>query len=503
MSEEPEESDNEQRKKFSLKNLQLDRRFMIVSIIMVISIVTIAFSTKNLFETNLRNWTINRGAFEGTNGALTGATININWAYHESTTAYGVWEWSFRYYGHGSASVIFIGLNQDPNLYSHSMNGYKLELEVQKPLSLQRIDGESITVLNSIYHPLDAQSTYRIKVIRSLENNFTIFVNDEYKFSAIDDTYTTSEAFELDWVNKQTLNWVLVTDSEEGGESWFDYFTGMPTANSTNFFTKVALYAPFVALGLVVLFYVFRLLLTEGSWTRFLVPLLLAIIIGVGVGYLFEFLRTVVPDPAPNTNTIVTTDTNGSAITSPITSPGGNDTNGGGTGVSPFIPPIEKKPVSIALLVVSGIFILLMISFVMIDFFRKREEEYHEQIIQKDVRWLPKATEADHRKRVIRAYHKASYDIIDHGVKSDRSMTPGEFEDVAKEKFELPDDSIDSLTDLYEEARFSEHEIESDKSEKAEKYFGKISQTLKERFKPKKSETDQEEIESEEIEERD
>ncbi|MFW9921705.1 MAG: DUF4129 domain-containing protein, partial [Candidatus Thorarchaeota archaeon] len=134
--------------------------------------------------------------------------------------------------------------------------------------------------------------------------------------------------------------------------------------------------------------------------------------------------------------------------------------------------------ISIVLFIVSGLFIVMMVAFVMIDFFRKRNDEFHEQIVEKDVRWLPKAAEEDHRKRIIRAYHKASYDLIDHGATSEKSMTPGEFEENSIKKFEIKEENLRDLTDLYEEARFSEHEIVSDKSSKAEILSEDISTDL-------------------------
>ena len=502
MSEAEEEREHEQERKFSLGRLQIDRRFLVIAIILLISIISISFSTQKLFGTDISDWSITRGAFEGDNGNLKGASLNVNWAYHESETAYGVWDWYFRYYGHGSASVIFIGLNQDTDFYSHCLNGYKLEIEVQKPFALQRLDDGQETTLVSAYFIFEAQTTYRIRVIRNEENNFTVSINGNHQFSVVDSTYNTSEVFELDWVHKQSLESVSVTDYV-GEADWTDYFSDMPTAESTNVFTKIALYAPFVALGLVILFYVIQLLLTEGSWTRFLLPLFLSIIIGVGVGYLFEFLRDVVPEPDISSISIETETTYNITSETPISSPlpSSNNTGGGG-GVSPIVPPIEKRPVSIALLVISSIFILVMIGFVMFDFFRRREEEYHEQIVQKDVRWLPKVTESDHRKRVIRAYHKASYDLIDHGVKSERSMTPGEFEVAAKTKFEETEEPFTDLTDLYEEARFSEHEIIQEKSLEAEKRLEELSTKLKKTRVKKDDETD-ESSDEEEIEERD
>ena len=138
-------------------------------------------------------------------------------------------------------------------------------------------------------------------------------------------------------------------------------------------------------------------------------------------------------------------------------------------------------------MVVAGVFIIAAITFVAIDFFKGREEEFHESTLDKDRRFIPAASSSDHRRRVIRAYHKASYDLIDHGAKSEKSMTPSEFGDKAKDQFTFTEDTLDGLTDLYEEARFSEHNITSDKSKQAEKFSENISSDIKKPIKDKKS----------------
>lgn len=74
-------------------------------------------------------------------------------------------------------------------------------------------------------------------------------------------------------------------------------------------------------------------------------------------------------------------------------------------------------------------------------------------------------------------------------------MTPGEFEESADEQFELPGDSMEKLIDLYDEARFSEHEMNEKESKKAEKYYDKI--TKKARKEEKKSAKSIEELSSE------
>ncbi|MHA1461561.1 MAG: DUF4129 domain-containing protein, partial [Candidatus Heimdallarchaeota archaeon] len=214
------------------------------------------------------------------------------------------------------------------------------------------------------------------------------------------------------------------------------------------------------------------------------------IIIGVGAALLFDYLRVVLSfsDPIPSGGTPSVTIDNTSSISPISTGPSNSTSDPGGTGGPGLLPPIPIKPVSIILLVVSAIFILLAVGFVMFDFIRKRDDEFHDQIVDRNVRWLPKASESDHRKRVIRAYHKTSYDLIDHGAESERSMTPGEFEHSAAEKLAVPEEPIEEITELYEKARFSDQEIDSKMSTKAEKHFDSISQDLRKAKKESKKE---------------
>ncbi|MHA1154541.1 MAG: DUF4129 domain-containing protein [Candidatus Heimdallarchaeota archaeon] len=490
MSEEAQDTGTKSKRKFSLSSLQVDRKFLIIALFLMISIVAVVFATRDLFETDIDDWTVTQGRFEGRDGTMIGTLPAHNWAYHDSKVAYGEWQWQFRYGTQGSASVIFIGSEQDPDAYSHSTNGYKIEFDITKHVSLKRIDGlYNEIVLGSTYVTIETGDIYTIKVTRFINNTFQVSINDQHKFTTNDATYTTSEVFELDWVFSHTLNWVEVTD-ELTDNSWSDYFVGMPQSSSTNIFTQIALFAPFIALALVILFYAFRLLLSEGSWTKFVIPLVLAIIIGVGAALLFDYLRDVLSfsDPIPSGGTPSVTIDNTSSISPISTGPSNSTSDPGGTGGPGLLPPIPIKPVSIILLVVSAIFILLAVGFVMFDFIRKRDDEFHDQIVDRNVRWLPKASESDHRKRVIRAYHKTSYDLIDHGAESERSMTPGEFEHSAAEKLAVPEEPIEEITELYEKARFSDQEIDSKMSTKAEKHFDSISQDLRKAKKESKKE---------------
>jgi len=482
------EKKTKSKKKFSLSRLKVDRKFIFITVFLVLSVVALAFSTKYLFDSNIDEWTVTQGLFEGEKGSLHARTPNDNWAYHESLVAYGEWDWNLRYYGSGSASITFIGLNKNYTNNEKTPQGYKLIFQVGQQLSINRLDSSSSeVVLNSTYFVPEARTLYAVKIIRTSNNQtFRVYVNGALMLNATDSTYTTSEVLELSWSNIQELDWIKTTDAI-GDNSWSDFFTGLPSADSDNIFTKIALYVPFITLGLILLLYVFRLFFSEGSWTRFAMPIFLAVIIGLGYGLLVDFIRENIPKfdpdtPSPPSDTGPTSTEPYNSSSSPPTYTDNqttyptptNSTNGPGgvfTGLSPRV-------ISNILLGVSGVFIVIAVVFIGIDFFRKRDDEFHEKILDKERRWMPTASTTDHRKRVIRAYHKASYDLIDHGAKSEKSMTPGEFESTSTDRFEIKDKSLEDLTDLYEEARFSEHELSEKESIKAEKSLDKISKQL-------------------------
>jgi len=476
-----EKEKSEKKMKFSQSKLKFDKKFIFVAVFLIISVMAISFSTYNLFKTDIDDWSKTYGVFVGENGVLLSKAPEWNWLFHESKVAYGRWEWNVRPASTSAASIIFIGNDQNINYYNYCQSGYKLVFDTSHNLAINKVSGfQSETEINSTSISPVRGTNYHIVITRTTEL-FTVLMNGELVLTAVDNDITTSEVLQLDWFGQNELEFIKVTDSVNDDNSWSDYFTGMPNATSDNVFTKIALYIPFITLGLVVLFYIFRLLFADGSWTKFLVPLVLAAIIGVGYGFLLDYLRdlsldtNLTPTGTPGTSGIPTSPdpTTGNVTTTPNPT---NTTTGGPVG---GWDDFGKTPVSIALLVISGLFVLVTVGFVVFDFYKKRDEEFHEDSIDKDVRWLPKAKAKDHRKRVIRAYHKTSYKLIDHGAKSAKDMTPGEFEKETKEKLELKDKSLDELTDLYEEARYSEHEISSKKSEKAEKHFDSIEKELK------------------------
>ncbi|MBN1328875.1 MAG: DUF4129 domain-containing protein [Candidatus Heimdallarchaeota archaeon] len=498
-----EESSKDNKVKSS--KFKFDKRFLVIASFLILSIVSFSFASRYLFSTDITNWSIPLGYFEGKEGSMAAKNPENNIATHLSNVSYGTWDWEIRYYGSGSASIIFIGLNQ--NFYSYNLctEGYKLQFEIGKSLALLRLDGYGImTELNSTYFAPEANERYHVKIIRFTNNTFNVFINDVFKLRALDGTYTESNYFQLDWYNIQTLYWVEVKDYI-GENDWSDYFSGLPAASSSNIFTKISLFLPYSALLLVLLFYVFRLLFSEGSWTRFLVPLIISLIIGVGYGFLARYIRNNMPDFEPDTPDPVSTTTTNVTGTDTVptlpTEPTSNITHGNITipTTNNDFTGIPTRIVSIVLLVIAGVFIFIAVIFIGIDFFRRRDDEFHERILDKDKRWMPAAASTDHRKRVIRAYHKTSYELIDRGAKSERGMTPGEFEKSVEEKFPVTDEKLSTLTNLYEEARFSEHEITSEDSQKAEEYYESISSIIH----PIKEERDKEGNNSMEIKKKD
>lgn len=493
MSVDTLDKDTPKKEKKLLKG-RFNRQNLTVAIFLIISVVTIVFSTRSIFQNDISNWTVVQGVFDGEDHSMKARYYQLNWAYHPSLVAYGVWDWNVRYYGSGSASVIFIGSQLDGNYSQHPKQGYMLEFQIGEELALRRLTGStSSEVINSTYFVPEESTSYRVKIIR-LENNntFNIFINNELLLQAVDDTYTSSEILFLDWSNRHTLEWIMVDDLQSDN-GWLDFFSGFPSVQSDNIFTIISLYLPFVTLGLIIVFYFSRLFFAQENWMRYIVPLIIAIIIGLGYGYLVNYLHENIPpiepeiiDPTdPITGTPTGTDPHTTFPGTPTT-PNPTSPNPSSPDASEPFPGIPKNIISIVLMVVAGSFILAAIVFIAIDFFKRRDDEFHESIVDQDKRFIPTASTSDYRRRVIRAYHKASYDLIDHGAKSERSMTPSEFGTKAKDQFTFSDDSLDDLTDLYEEARYSEHEISSDKSKQAEQFSEQVSDEI---IKPAKEKT--------------
>lgn len=73
----------------------------------------------------------------------------------------------------------------------------------------------------------------------------------------------------------------------------------------------------------------------------------------------------------------------------------------------------------------------------------------------------------DIRSTIIRCYQKMCFILEDYGVIYDRYMTPREFEYNAVHNLNLSKETIDDLTSIFEEARYSSHSLKESQREAA------------------------------------
>ena len=86
-------------------------------------------------------------------------------------------------------------------------------------------------------------------------------------------------------------------------------------------------------------------------------------------------------------------------------------------------------------------------------------------------------TERDTRKTVINCYKQMCDWMGNNGVKKDSYQTPREFAMASKGRLQMSPESLYSLTQIFEKARYSTHEISSDDKEKAIKCLSEIIST--------------------------
>lgn len=84
----------------------------------------------------------------------------------------------------------------------------------------------------------------------------------------------------------------------------------------------------------------------------------------------------------------------------------------------------------------------------------------------------------DFRAAILRCYRKLCELLSRHGLGGQESLTPRELESVASEKFGIRQDILGELTALFEEARYSVHDISLEKKQDAIKCLVDIKNTL-------------------------
>jgi len=112
---------------------------------------------------------------------------------------------------------------------------------------------------------------------------------------------------------------------------------------------------------------------------------------------------------------------------------------------------------------------------VIIMLFKKRKVEEGptiEEIASQTIDRLK--TEKDYRKTVIDCYKQMCNWMGNNGVKKDSYQTPREFAMASKGHLQMSPENLYSLTQIFEKARYSPHEINSDDKEKAIKCLSEI-----------------------------
>ncbi len=117
---------------------------------------------------------------------------------------------------------------------------------------------------------------------------------------------------------------------------------------------------------------------------------------------------------------------------------------------------------------VGAISIILLVKFVLYKMERRETEEItvKEQMSDTIDRTLDDLIKGkDVRSTIIRCYAEMSKHLERQGVREDESFTPREFREKAMNELDVSQKSISSITSIFEEARYSSHELgEKDKN---------------------------------------
>lgn len=140
--------------------------------------------------------------------------------------------------------------------------------------------------------------------------------------------------------------------------------------------------------------------------------------------------------------------------------------------VPPGFTQEESQNTYILLAIAIGV-IVLIIGVVML--FRKRKIEETPTIEEIASQTITKLrTEGDHRKTVINCYKQMCDWLSTKGVKKDSYQTPREFALATKGFLKMSPESLYALTQVFEKARYSKHEVSGEDRDKAIKCLSEI-----------------------------
>jgi hypothetical protein len=141
--------------------------------------------------------------------------------------------------------------------------------------------------------------------------------------------------------------------------------------------------------------------------------------------------------------------------------------------VSPVFTEVETQNKYILLAIAVVVIVIILVVIIML--FKKRKIEEGptlEEIASQTISKLK--TEYDHRTTVINCY-KQMCELMSHrGIKKDSYQTPREFAMVSKGFLKISPESLYILTQIFEKARYSKHDISGEDRDKAIKCLNEI-----------------------------
>jgi len=133
--------------------------------------------------------------------------------------------------------------------------------------------------------------------------------------------------------------------------------------------------------------------------------------------------------------------------------------------IEPGTKDEESKNTYILLAIAIGVFAIIIGVIMLFKKHQNEEKPNIEDIATKTI--IKLKTDYDHRKTVINCYKQLCEWLSSKGVRKDSYQTPREFAIAAKDYIKMSPQSLYTLTQIFEKARYSTHEIDSDDRDKA------------------------------------
>jgi sulfite exporter TauE/SafE len=199
------------------------------------------------------------------------------------------------------------------------------------------------------------------------------------------------------------------------------------------------------------------------KWRKLLTQMagvLLVILVIFAIGYFYEDIESTVTGVG-STNVL----------------PGG----GGNASLDGNATTPTEAPSSVKIIITFGVFALIflfclavLMAFQNIMKMRSAKMDYSD--IEKDKKEVARTIQrtidelgsgSDTRTTVIRCYTDMCRVIAKHGVKEEEHLTPREFQKLALDTLPVPEEQMEALVNVFEEARYSQHILDNEASKRA------------------------------------